>query len=46
MTSALWRELATQVTGWFDSVHLSDLVERGVALGVPRGERKRPMYFI
>ena len=46
VTSALWRELATQVTGWFDSVHLSDLVERGVALGVPRGERKRPMYFI
>jgi Rrf2 family protein len=46
VTTSLWRELATQVTAWFDAVSLQDLVERGVELGVPRGEKRRPMYFI
>lgn len=46
VTASLWRELAGQVSRWFDGVAVSDLVERGVALGVPRGEKKRPMYFI
>ena len=46
VTTSLWRELAAQVTSWFDAVSLQDLVARGVQLGVPRGERKRPMYFI
>jgi Rrf2 family protein len=45
VTASLWQELAGQVTRWFDSVALSDLVKRGVELGVPRGDR-RPMYFI
>jgi Rrf2 family protein len=46
VTSSLWRELATQVASWFDSVSLADMVKRGADLGVPRGDGTRPMYFI
>jgi Rrf2 family protein len=46
VTSSLWRELAGQVAGWFDSVSLADMVRRGTELGVPRGDGTRPMYFI
>lgn len=46
VTLSLWRELADHVTSWFDGVSIDDLVKRGIQLGVPRGERKRPMYFI
>jgi Rrf2 family protein len=46
VTAALWRELAAQVAGWFDSVSLADMVQRGVALGVPKNGDQRPMYFI
>ena len=45
VTASLWKELAGQVAGWFDGVSVSDLVKKGVELGVPRGDR-RPMYFI
>lgn len=45
VTASLWKELAGQVSQWFDAVSVSDLVKRGVELGVPRGDR-RPMYFI
>ncbi len=45
VTAALWKELAAQVAVWFDGVSVSDLVQKGVELGVPRGDR-RPMYFI
>ena len=46
VTVSLWRELAGQVTAWFDGVSVQDLVKRGVDLGLPRGEKRRPMYFI
>jgi len=46
VTVSLWRELADQVAAWFDGVSLQDLVKRGVDLGVPRGDKRRPMYFI
>ncbi len=46
VTSSLWNELAQQVVDWFDAVSLSDMVKRGDDLGVPRGDAKRPMYFI
>ena len=46
VTLSLWRELAGQVTAWFDGVSVQDLVKRGVELGMPRGEKRRPMYFI
>lgn len=46
VTSSLWRELANHVSGWFDQVSLGDLVRRGLELGIPRGEKKPPMYFI
>jgi Rrf2 family transcriptional regulator, iron-sulfur cluster assembly transcription factor len=46
VTASLWRELATHVTNWFDGVSIGDLVKRGVELGLPRGDRKPPMYFI
>jgi Rrf2 family transcriptional regulator, iron-sulfur cluster assembly transcription factor len=46
VTSSLWRELANHVSGWFDQVSLGDLVRRGLELGVPRGDKKPPMYFI
>jgi Rrf2 family iron-sulfur cluster assembly transcriptional regulator len=46
VTSSLWKELAGQVTAWFDGVSLADMVKRGNELGVPRGEASRPMYFI
>jgi Rrf2 family transcriptional regulator, iron-sulfur cluster assembly transcription factor len=46
VTAGLWRELGRHVAGWFDAVSLSDLVKRGADLGLPRGERKPPMYFI
>jgi Rrf2 family transcriptional regulator, iron-sulfur cluster assembly transcription factor len=46
VTASLWRELAAHVSGWFDQVTLADLVRRGVELGLARGEKKPPMYFI
>jgi Rrf2 family transcriptional regulator, iron-sulfur cluster assembly transcription factor len=46
VTSSLWRELAGQVTAWFDNVSLADMVKKGAELGVPRTEQTRPMYFI
>jgi Rrf2 family protein len=46
VTAGLWQELGKHVAGWFDAVSLSDLVKRGADLGLPRGERKSPMYFI
>jgi Rrf2 family protein len=46
VTSSLWRELADHVSGWFDQVSLGDLVRRGVELGLARGDKKPPMYFI
>ena len=46
VTSTIWRELADHVTRWFDSVSMGDLVKRGTELGIPRGDRRAPMYFI
>ncbi len=46
VTASIWRELADHVTGWFDSVSLADLVRKGIALGIARGDKKPPMYFI
>jgi Rrf2 family protein len=46
VTASLWKELAGQVTTWFDGVSLGDMVKRGAELGVPRGDTQRPMYFI
>jgi len=46
VTSTIWRDLADHVTAWFDNVSLGDLVQKGVALGIARGEKKPPMYFI
>jgi Rrf2 family protein len=49
VTASLWKELAAQVTAWFDAVSLADMVQRGAELGVPRGDgpaAQRPMYFI
>ncbi len=46
VTAVLWKDLAEHVTKWFDGVSLDDLVKKGVELGIPRGERHAPMYFI
>ncbi len=46
VTASLWRELAAHVSSWFNQVSLADLVRRGVELGVARGDKKPPMYFI
>ncbi|WP_428262940.1 RrF2 family transcriptional regulator [Haliangium sp.] len=46
VTCALWRELATHVSEWFDSVAISDLVRRGEELGLPRSGTGQPMYYI
>ncbi len=46
VTRELWRNLASQVTNWFDGVAIADLVERGQQLGLPRTEDGQPMYFI
>jgi Rrf2 family protein len=46
VTASLWKELAGQVVGWFDAVSVDDIVKRGDELGVPRDDRRRPMYFI
>ncbi len=46
ITAVLWQELADHVTSWFDGVSVGDLVKRGVELGIPRGDEKRPMYYI
>jgi len=46
VTSSIWRELADHVTEWFDKVSLSDLVRKGAELGIVRGDKKPPMYFI
>jgi len=46
VTASLWRELAAHVSSWFNQVSLADLVRRGVELGIARGEKKPPMYFI
>ena len=43
----IWRELASKVSGVFDSVTIRDLCQRGEALGIHRGEDAQPhMYFI
>jgi Rrf2 family protein len=43
----IWRELASKVSGVFDSVTIRDLCQRGEALGIHRGENSQPhMYFI
>jgi Rrf2 family transcriptional regulator, iron-sulfur cluster assembly transcription factor len=46
VTTALWRELSTHVSHWFDSVSISDLVKRGEDLGLPRAGAGQPMYYI
>jgi Rrf2 family protein len=46
VTALVWRELAEHVTRWFDAVSISDLVERGEQLGLPRPGSGQPMYFI
>jgi Rrf2 family transcriptional regulator, iron-sulfur cluster assembly transcription factor len=46
VTTALWHELATHVSSWFDSVSISDLVKRGEDLGLPRAGAGQPMYYI
>lgn len=44
--SGLWKDLATHVVGWFDSITVLDLVKRAEREGVPRAGHNRPMYFI
>ena len=46
VTSDLWKELATHVAQWFDSMTVLDLVKRAEQHGVPRAGQHRPMYFI
>jgi Rrf2 family protein len=46
VTSSIWRQLADHVTEWFDNVSVGDLVRKGVELGIARGDKKPPMYFI
>jgi Rrf2 family transcriptional regulator, iron-sulfur cluster assembly transcription factor len=46
VTSSVWRELAEHVTRWFDEISVADLVKRGGELGVQRGDKRAPMYFI
>ena len=46
ITLDLWKELADHVTGWFDRVSISDLVQRGEDLGIARTGAGQPMYFI
>ncbi len=45
VTSALWEDLGTVLTDWFDGITLADLVERGNVLEVAR-EPASTMYFI
>ncbi|HXU69168.1 MAG TPA: Rrf2 family transcriptional regulator [Polyangia bacterium] len=42
----IWRELASKVSGVFDSVTIRDLCQRGEALGIHRGDAQPHMYFI
>jgi Rrf2 family iron-sulfur cluster assembly transcriptional regulator len=42
----IWRELATRVSGVFDSVTIRDLCARGEQLGIHRGDGQPHMYFI
>ncbi len=42
----IWRELATKLSGVFDSVTIRDLCQRGEALGIHRGDGQPHMYFI
>ena len=42
----IWRELATKISGVFDSVTIRDLCQRGEALGILRGDGQPHMYFI
>lgn len=46
VTTVLWRELASHVSHWFDSISISDLVKRGEELGLPRAGAGQPMYYI
>ena len=46
VTTAIWEELAEQVTGWLSTITLADLVARGSDIGVPRTGSGQPMYFI
>jgi DNA-binding IscR family transcriptional regulator len=43
---SIWRELAEKVRACFDGVNLKDLCQRGVDLGIPRGQTEPHMYFI
>lgn len=45
VTSALWEDLGTVLTDWFDKITLADLVERGNELEVAR-QPASTMYFI
>ena len=45
VTSALWEDLGTVLTDWFNGITLADLVERGNVLEVAR-EPASTMYFI
>ncbi len=45
VTSALWEDLGTVLTDWFDNITLADLVERGNELEVAR-QPASTMYFI
>jgi len=46
VTTALWRDLASTITTWFDRTTIADLVERGEQLGLSRTASSQPMYFI
>ncbi len=45
VTGALWEDLGSVLTEWFNNITLADLVERGNALEVAR-EPASTMYFI
>ncbi len=42
----IWGELAQKISAAFDGVSIKDLVQRGEALGIARGEVEPHMYFI
>ncbi|MCP4444559.1 MAG: Rrf2 family transcriptional regulator [Myxococcales bacterium] len=45
VTSALWDDLSSVLTNWFDNVSVADLVEKGNILGLSKASAA-PMYFI
>jgi Rrf2 family protein len=42
----IWGELAQKISAAFDGVSIKDLVQRGEALGIARGQSEPHMYFI